>query len=80
MGFIKFYKNDSTYESYQPPVPLNLPTPTGNNNDADYVIELVNSQIGEPFDFRIKRRSSGKILQVLSISCSYFELCNALLT
>jgi len=49
----------------QPPVPLNLPNqPSG--TQADYVISLSSNQAGSPFDFKITRKSTNKVLYVIN--------------
>ena len=47
----------------QPPVPLNLPNQP-NGTQADYVINLSSYQAGSPFDFKITRKSTNKVLYV----------------
>ena len=59
---LKFYRNDSSHDAHQPPVPLNLPTPIVTSNPTDYLVELASEKIGDPFDFTIKRRSNALLL------------------
>ena len=60
---MQFYPTDGSMVAQQPPVPLNLPA-QATGTQADYVVSLSNNQAGNPFDFKITRKSSNKVLYV----------------